>query len=203
MNHATIDRFSRLCDRVSLPAGESCQIWNLLEDRYREPHRHYHNLRHITSMLEQLDRLHPGGDAVELSIWYHDIVYDPRSGENEVLSARLFEECLGRALDAKLSADVVRLILATDYSRERTGRPDEDLIRDIDLSILAADPALYTAYRVAIRREFSHVPDREFIAGRQAVLTRFLAGRIYFTVGFREFEAAARRNIAMELECLG
>lgn len=203
MNEATFNRFSLLCDRVDLPAGDSCRIWNSLEDRYRESHRHYHNLRHIDSMLEHLDRVHPGDDAVELAIWFHDIVYDPRSGENEVLSERFFEECLGRALHAELSTDVVRLILATDYSRERTGRSDEDLIRDIDLSILAADQAQYSAYRVAIRSEYSHVPDRDFMAGRQAILMRFLVGRIYFTVGFGEFEAAARRNIAMELECLG
>lgn len=203
MNQATFDRFSMLCDRVGLPAGESCRIWNLLESHYRESHRLYHNLRHIDSMLAHLDSSQSGDDAVELAIWFHDIVYDPRSRDNEAESARLFEECFGRIIDVQLSVDVVRLILATDYSLERTGSSDEDLIRDIDLSILAAEPVDYLAYCSAIRREYLHVPENEFVAGRRGILRRFLAGRIYFTTGFAEFESAARRNIGTELELLG
>ena len=127
-----------LCGRLGLPASDMDRIWLLLEGHYVESHRHYHNLQHIGSMLARLDNPHPGDDAVELAIWFHDIVYDPESPDNETRSARLFEECLGRTVAADLTADVVRLILATDYSRARTGRSDEDLIRDIDLSILAS-----------------------------------------------------------------
>ncbi|MEO5913668.1 MAG: metal-dependent phosphohydrolase [Luteolibacter sp.] len=157
----------------------------------------------MESMLGDLDRMESGDVAIELAIWFHDVVYDPKSRDNEALSARFFEIYLALWLDSTLSDNVVRLILATDYSQERSGRPDEDLIRDIDLAILAADPADYLVYAEAIRREYGHVPDSEFVAGRRAILKRFLAGRIYFTDGFSAFESFARRNIESEIELLG
>lgn len=199
MTLATPDRFSNLCDRFALPAGIITRVWSLLEKHYQEPHRHYHNLHHIGAMLAHLDDPPRDDATTELAIWFHDVIYDPRSRDNEAESARLFEECLGENLDPKVAADVVRLILATDYSQPRTGDPDEDFMRDLDLAVLAADPPAYHAYCVAIRREYSHVPENEFTAGRQLILRKFLAGPIYLTDEFVRLEPSARRNLEAEL----
>ncbi len=150
-------------------------------------------------MLTHLDGSQPDDSTTELAIWFHDVIYDPRSPDNEAGSARFFEESLGQFLDAATRADVVRLILATDYSKPRTGKPDEDFIRDLDLSILAADPATYQVYHVAIRREYSQVPEKDFTLERRRILRKFLAGRIFFTAGLVDLEAAARRNLEAEL----
>src|SRR5438128_2275218 len=65
---------------------------------YCEPHRHYHNLQHIMEMLDRMPwlqvRKKPDTILVELATWYHDIVYDPRSAENEARSADLASEAL-------------------------------------------------------------------------------------------------------------
>ena len=203
MHLATPARFSELADQLGLPSGIITRTWLLLETNYTEPHRHYHDLHHIGAMLAHLDDFLPDDSTTELAIWFHDVIYDPRSPGNEAASARCFEDCLGQFLDADLQADVTRLILATDYSQPRTGKADEDFIRDLDLSILAADPADYQDYCAAIRREYSHVPENEFASGRQAVMRKFLAGRIFFTEGFVGLEAAARRNLEAELVRLG
>ena len=196
------DRFLNLCTDLEIPRDASVGVWNRLFQRYSEPHRSYHNLRHVNSMLDELDRVMQGGVAMELAIWFHDVIYDPKSKDNETRSAEFFEACMGGIVAAPLADEVVRLIEATDYSRERSGRQDEDLIRDIDLSVLAADPADYLAYCSAIRAEYSHVTDPDFVVGRLAILKRLSVSPIYFTDHFLELEEAASRNIDSEIKRL-
>lgn len=61
-----------------------------LHDRYTEPQRHYHTLRHLDEMLLLLDARAANVDnkiVIELAVWFHDCVYDPVKGapynENE------------------------------------------------------------------------------------------------------------------------
>jgi len=177
-------------------------VWETLAAHYSEPHRHYHNLAHIDSMLDLLMSLEAGEPALELAIWFHDVIYDPKATDNEERSARFFQTSLGHALHPALAADVVRLILATQHSAPRTGLADEDLIRDIDLSILAAPPETYRTYAAAIRKEYAHVPDEAFSKGRAAVLNHFLASPVFTTPAFIGKEQAARSNLGSELVSL-
>ena len=66
-------------------------IGDRLLERYSEPGRHYHDARHVLACLQALDR-YPGrihnSNAIELAIWYHDAIYDPRASDNEARSAR-------------------------------------------------------------------------------------------------------------------
>ncbi len=101
-----------------------------------------------------------------------------------------------------LSIDVRRLILATDHSITGGRSEDENLIRDIDLSILAAPPLNYDRYSAAIRQEYSHVPDEEFAIGRGRVLRHFLDSKIYQTAEFIASEGTAKANLTRELDSL-
>src|ERR1044071_2302778 len=110
-----------------------------LEARYNEPHRAYHNLAHIADCLEQCAaarQLAEAPLAVELAIWFHDAVYDPRAGDNEErsveLAARIGDE-LG--LPGQLQHQVKHLILITK-KHDRSADIDAALMADVDLSIL-------------------------------------------------------------------
>jgi predicted metal-dependent HD superfamily phosphohydrolase len=69
---------------------------------------------------------------------------------------------------------------------------------------LGAEPARYDAYAAAIRREFAHVPDREYRVGRSRVLSQFAARAvIYPDAGFAAiYHRRARENLARELASL-
>jgi predicted metal-dependent HD superfamily phosphohydrolase len=57
---------------------------------YSEPHRAYHNLAHVMDCLDQFEpvrHLAQDAAAVEIAIWYHDVIYDPRAKDNEERSA--------------------------------------------------------------------------------------------------------------------
>lgn len=48
---------------------------------YSEKSRYYHNLEHITSMLSELEEVISdvsSPDTILFSIYYHDIIYDPK-----------------------------------------------------------------------------------------------------------------------------
>ena len=174
---------------------------------YGEPHRHYHTIGHIASLLALLDR-HGADvadrDALTLAILFHDIVYDPTRQDNEEASAAWTVARLeGLGFPEDLRAKVARLIVATRHDRpfEATGEADLALLLDLDLSILAAPPADYRAYAQAVRREYALVPDPLYRPGRRRVLEGFLRReRIYLTTPLRTaWERPARANIAAEI----
>jgi len=186
------------------PPGQPAALRDRLRAAYADPARGYHDLLHLTEVLTHVDELmvpdDPQRDAVLLAAWFHDAVYDGR-GDDEERSAQLAADSLG---DSPLGREVARLVRLT-----ATHRPaDEDhagqVLCDADLGILAADPARYAAYTAGVRREYAHVPDTEFAAGRATVLRALLAKpTLFHTDRARErWEARARANIEAELAVL-
>jgi predicted metal-dependent HD superfamily phosphohydrolase len=178
---------------------------------YGQPHRHYHTLDHIAALLrllEEHDRGIGDRDAVALAILFHDIVYDPVRHDNEEASAALAGERLtGLGFPRELVAKVARNVNATAHGQGALSPDDADLalLLDLDLSILAAAPAEYHAYARAVRREYAHVAEGLYRAGRRRVLQAFLdREQIYRTEQLRAlWEARARANIADEMAELG
>ncbi len=177
---------------------------------YAGADRHYHGLAHIAAMLADLT-MYGGGlrdrDAVVLAILYHDAIYEPRRSDNEAASAAMAGDrltALGCA-PARV-ARIEELILATHHGLTAVAPDDHDLalLVDIDLAILAAPPAIYQDYAQAIHREYAHVGDTDYRAGRARVLGAFLdRDAIYATDGLRDrWEATARANLATEIAAL-
>ena len=89
-----------------------------LVERYREPWRRYHDVRHLLAVLRQVDALAGDQDLfiVRLAAWFHDAVYDIPSREltNEEASARLALRELSRAgLEQEDLTQVARLVRMT------------------------------------------------------------------------------------------
>jgi predicted metal-dependent HD superfamily phosphohydrolase len=176
--------------------------------RYQEPHRHYHTLKHVASVLEQVDTLVaavPVEDpiAVRLAVWFHDAVYDPRASNNEAASADLAERVLTDiGTDPDRVVAVRGLVLVTVAHEPRTPA-DDAVLCDADLSVLAARPAVYAAYVTGVRAEYGHVTDAEWRQGRAAVIERFLArAAIFHTAPMASAEHRARANLSAELASL-
>jgi predicted metal-dependent HD superfamily phosphohydrolase len=142
---------------------------------YAAPNRHYHNLVHIQDCLDKLSRVDALSaiehKTLEAAIWWHDVIYDSTRSDNEELSTRLAEQ----HMDAEMRQEVGRLIRLTKTHRVEAGDTLGAILISIDLSILAAEPSRYDAYAAATRKEFAHVPDAAYRAGRSDVLKRFAA----------------------------
>lgn len=173
---------------------------------YTEPHRHYHTLEHVGEMLRVVGRL-KGDAAVQLAVWYHDAVYDPKAKDNEARSGELAErELAALGLPADVTTHVGDLVRSTAHFDGTTfAGPAFDTLHDADLAILGASEVRYVRYAADIRREYGWVPEADYRDGRRKVLESFLARpRIYRTDAlFTEGEEAARRNLAAEIATLG
>ena len=175
---------------------------------YSEPHRRYHTLAHLTSLFDCLERHGEEiGDPprVAFATWYHDVVYDPRRGDNEAKSAeRAMKELDALGAGGELRSHVVQLILATKNHMAGGRDYDDDIFLDADFAILGAPDAQYRQYVADVRAEYAHVDDAAWLAGRGAFLKKIAAAPRIFRTGIFEGEYApqARANIAWELSAL-
>ena len=190
--------------------------------RWREPHRRYHDTRHLSEVLTAVDTLCAGEQVpprdravAALAVWFHDAVYDVRqpgtdgpSGQNEADSAALASEALrDLGADDRTTARVGRLVLSTarhEIASETGEDVTADVVHDGDLWVLGAPVARFDEYCRQVREEYAAVPVRAYAAARSEVLRPFLVRpHVYRTRHARlSWEAAARENLARELSRL-
>jgi len=203
--------------RLSLRAMELPQDWPLPEAAalkddllaaYAEPGRHYHDTRHLAEVLARLDELRLAGVAfdrtvVELAAWFHDAVYDGERDAEE-RSAAWAEDSLPAYAGQRVVAEVARLVRMTEFHDPDDADVDGCALSDADLAILAAGQERYDEYAAAVRREYAHLSDEQFCAGRAQVLQGLLdKERLFHTAYARDhWEAPARANLARELMAL-
>jgi len=201
----------RLLDRFGVTPAEAYPPFDALVAAYTAPDRHYHNLEHLGEMFRVAGRLAAHTEdavAVQLAIWFHDAVYDPRAKDSEARSADLATNLLGSVgIAPAIIEKVARLVLATAHLLATEPPTDRDVavLLDADLAILGASEERYRRYAADIRREYAFVPEADYRTGRAGVLKKFLArSRIFLhQVMVDEGEERARTNLTAELRELG
>jgi len=180
----------------------------LVRDRllaaYDDPARGYHDLRHLEEVCARVEEL-TGGDsgpcdreAVLLAAWFHDAVYDGLPGAEERSAAWAEDELPALLTEPALAVEVARLVRLTETHRPAPDDVEGRVLCDADLAILAAAPERYDEYAADVRREYAHVSDDDFRAGRAAVLRDLVDRAHLFHTAYarKHWEAAARANVA-------
>jgi len=195
------DEWRDLCGRISRDLEADVEWFGKIVQHYDEPQRHYHNQEHIAHCLAEFrtaTQLAESPPEVELALWLHDVIYDPRRGDNEELSAE-FARGFCRAARASdvFERRVVELILATKHNVAPLG-DDAKLVVDIDLAILGQSQERFWRYEREIREEYAFVTEQVFLTKRAEILEMFLKRqRIYSTdFFFAKYEERARENLA-------
>jgi predicted metal-dependent HD superfamily phosphohydrolase len=173
-----------------------------LATAYGEPHRAYHDARHIAEVLGHYDR---HCDAigwrqpaeVYVALVFHDAIYVPGARDNEVRSAA-WARSAGLPVDGDRVAALIDLTARHGAIDRASIDADAAAFVDCDMAILGAEPAAFDAYDAAIAREYSAVPPDAYRAGRRAFLEKLAAApRIFLHDAFHaRFDAAARANLA-------
>ena len=200
------ERWSRLWGSLKVE-GSPEPVYCLLSDLYAEPQRAYHTLRHLTHCLDELEDArhlaeHP--NEVEMALWFHDAIYDPKAKDNEERSTELARRVATEALLPEAFGNrVADLVLATRHHGLPEGA-DAQLLVDIDLSILGRPRGEFDEYETNIRKEYIFVPWPEYRPARSAVLRSFLdRPAIYSTEFFQQkYESRAKANLERSLENL-
>lgn len=189
-------RWDSLCQKLSIPSIGFNEITN----HYSESHRFYHNLNHINHCLNEFalvkSSLHIP-EAVELAIWFHDIVYTIGNNDNEEKSAQIAKNFCQKNISTRAFAHQVEShILATKHV-SLSENLDSQYLADIDMSILGQSPDVFDRYETQIRQEFiPYFSSSDYQNGRTNFFISLLDRPIYSTDFFRDkYESVARQNI--------
>ena len=150
-------------------------------------------------MCARHDATHP--TEIELALWFHDAIYDVKSHDNEQQSADWVRSALLNAGGSTMVADRVHALVMITCHNALPVSLDEQILVDVDLSILAAKPARFTEYETLVRAEYAWVPEATYRSKRAEILQTFLNREsIYNTAHFKaNSEASARRNLAASI----
>jgi predicted metal-dependent HD superfamily phosphohydrolase len=182
---------------------------------HRQPHRAYHDERHVLELLDLARVQAPDLSTAErLAILFHDSVYVPGApqGQNEALSALLMRATLFAlardgaiaAIDSASIDDADAIIRATTHAESPPALAAR--VCDLDLWRLAAPWDDFARHAEDIHREFRflHASDAAFWAARRAFYQGMLAKpAIFSTDDFRtRFEEQARDNLRRALNAV-
>jgi predicted metal-dependent HD superfamily phosphohydrolase len=200
------DAFLKSLSNYTTNDRQQQTLWNEIEKSYSKSDRHYHNLAHLESVLNELT-IHKAKfaswDAIVFAIVYHDIVYNTLKSNNEERSADVAIKVLTNiSCPGNTIEQCGELIHAT--KKHQPADHETNLFTDADLSILGSDSERYNDYVKKIRREYSIYPDLVYNPGRKKVLLHFLEMEsIFKTKEFSDkYELSAKANIQSELESL-
>lgn len=170
--------------------------------KYREWGRFYHNETHLRELFglfevhfQQLK--HP--ENIAISIFFHDIVYNVLSKQNESKSAEMANIWLDKL--ELVYPNVYDYILATKNHCNDKEDTDLDFFLDFDLAVLGKSDEAYRNYFLATRKEYRIFPTFLYKKGRIQVLKHLLASKyLYKTPTFRDsYEEQARKNMEAEI----
>jgi predicted metal-dependent HD superfamily phosphohydrolase len=218
-------KWDKLAQQLVIPDAVSKTAFQELLAGYAAPSpqvglpRVYHSLDHLTDVLTLLDAYqqdatnpplqNPG--LVEAALWLHDVVDERQYPTGVDESAQAVADFLKQSTDPQIRSSqsvdtAVRLVMQTKYGAPPAGPMtlDEQVLTDIDLSILGQDAATYDAYTQQVHQEYAFVDLAVRKVGRAKVLEGILQRQpLYQTPwGQRHFEANAQANLKRELVIL-
>lgn len=195
--------------RALVAAGFSSVRIDAVLAFYDEPHRVYHDPRHLQQMLDDAARLSIAlSPAQALAVLFHDAVYVPGAarGANEALSAQLLR-IYAQGIDAAIVGQAAAIV--TDTALHVPTSAAAAVVLDLDLLRLAAPAEQFEQYSREVFVELhplARTADaaawRTFSLRRARFFERLLARpRVYSTPLFiARYEAAARRNLRTAVE---
>ena len=201
-------RWENLLQVLRVEPGLGQEVFFELVTAYSSADRFYHNLEHIYHVLETIEQMHSlslNFPLIQLAAWFHDVIYDPKTKNNEEKSAEYAQVALNSLKIPKTKIETVtNLILSTKTHQALPTDIESQILVDADLAILGSSESEYRSYAQAIRQEYSWIPDADYRVGRKQVLQRFLQReKIYFTHQlFTALEDKARQNLQAEVAAL-
>jgi len=204
-----IDRFQLLWRQCLLDQSvdNSAAIHQQLINSYNEAHRVYHTLKHIEHCLTHFDRISAQLEnpaAVELAIWFHDVIYVPGAADNEQLSADLFMEITQDRFDDSLRNTVYQHIMATLHDGSQLDNSDTRFMVDIDLSSFALPWPEFSRDSNNLRLEMSCLSDEDFYRKQSEFQQNLMNQPRFFKSDYfyENYEEQARQNLVNYAEKL-
>ena len=199
--------WEELSEDLGLNERDSLLLWSEIENKHTGRNRYYHNLKHLGTMMDEALRFKDSIEqlsVLKLSIFYHDIIYNPLRKDNELRSAERMKSRLGKLGVATETIDrsFDQILLTKGHQLKESSTSDDEYFLDFDLTVLGEDWLVYAEYAKQIRKEYWIFPAKTYKEGRKKALASFLNREsIYLTPAFRKTrEEQARANLQREID---
>jgi len=144
---------------------------------WQQKHRFYHSEEHLSFLINNIENIAQKNeinaeekDILLMTAFFHDVIYDPTSFDNEEKSEKLFRSLTVEKDDTKL---ISNLILETK-NHKPTNRLSEIFI-ELDLSVLTKSSSIELInYEKKIMKEFQYADYKIYKNLRIAFLESFL-----------------------------
>lgn len=145
--------FQILLDKYKIKADV-----NMLLDMWNESHRHYHNLQHLTDLIEQIYESYGSSqinekqkELLSLTALFHDIIYDPSKNNNEEKSAEFF---LSLCVD-KTNEDILSIRDAIlDTKEHKSSSEISEIFNKYDMSVCEREFDELVKWEEGIKAEY-------------------------------------------------
>ena len=145
-------------------------------ERWSEKHRKYHTISHLEDLIQQINTYtglsSTEHDMLTLTAIFHDIIYIPRRGDNEVQSAEFFLNHVAMNKDSSEIQEIATMIRDTKHHTPSTHL--SGIFSNMDMSIVRRPYAELLKWEDEIRYEYSHLPGIVYIIGRVRFLRQMI-----------------------------
>lgn len=163
-------------EKILKEYGIKCDL-NTIFDMWSEEGRYYHNLEHLTDLIEQISNGFEKNrydmnmcDKLTLVALFHDIIYDPTSNDNEEKSADFL---LSISSDRKLIDDIYRSIIDTKNHNDNSEL--SKIFNEYDMNILNSDIDGLMDWEEKIFKEYTdHYSIEDYKKGRLSFLNNII-----------------------------
>lgn len=183
-----------------------------LRRQYAEKQRYYHRWSHIENCFKVLNGKYtsdPNLPLVKMALFFHDVVYDPARKDNEDRSCEQFTKFalaridLGSQKQRFMLFQVVNLIEITRaHKLDDNASRAQQIMNDVDMSILGADLGTYMAYAENVWNEYKGHGREAYTAGRIAFLRTIDPSTAFYTPEMKVLESRVRENVEAEISTL-
>ncbi|MFT6913720.1 MAG: putative metal-dependent HD superfamily phosphohydrolase [Motiliproteus sp.] len=198
-------RFCRLWIRNRTPGAQAGRntdaesVYALIDGRYTQASRYYHDGQHIVDCLRWFDRYSDqieDPDAVELAVWFHDACFSPDPQGHEQRATELLRQLAQGSIESQRLDAICNMILLTTH-QQCPDNAEQALMLDIDLASFARPWPLYLRDTARCRAEMPPSLYQDYGACQLGFLRKLLGReQIYYHPLFRaNHEADARANI--------
>lgn len=103
-----------------------------LKNNWQHHRRHYHNLQHLSDILDYLEQYNYEfspviWNSLVLAAFFHDAIYDPKKRDNELQSIKFFEESWSPSSENKNNSNINLMVKDLIYCTRNSDIPKNKL----------------------------------------------------------------------------
>ncbi len=146
---------------------------DFITEAWNEKYRFYHNAKHLETLMADIEKIEnittDEKNALVMTAFFHDIVYDATKQDNELQSVRVFK----MRTQPHAQTDLISQMILDTQTHQTNSRISQ-IFSELDMKIITdSDFMALLTYEKQIFREFQHIDYSIYKIVRISILEKF------------------------------